>query len=159
MLPAELIAHCGIIAGCQHFTKQQLVEQMLLQLAIHGCIPVAELPSISAAVMRRETLGSTGVGGGIAMPNTRHASVQRTSVSAFLFRPPVQFDSLDGESVDIFFLFLSPPPEPHERLVSDRFSELHRQLAREESRTQFRQCETGDDIRRLLCSSGTDPWL
>jgi mannitol/fructose-specific phosphotransferase system IIA component (Ntr-type) len=158
MLPAELIAHCGVITGCQHFTKQQLIEQMLLQLAIQGYIPVAELPAISAAVMRRETLGSTGVGGGIAMPHTRHASVQRTSVSAFLFRPPVQFDSLDGEPVDMFFLFLSPPPEPHERLISDRFSGLHRQLARDEFRTQFRQCETGDDIRRVLCAPDTDDW-
>lgn len=156
MLPAELIAHCGIITGCQLFTKRQLVEQMLLQLAIHGCIPVAELPSMSAAIMRRESLGSTGIGGGVAMPHTRHPFVQRTSVSAFLFRPPVQFDSLDAEPVDMFFLFLSPPQEPYERLVSDRFSGLHRQLARDEFQERFRRCENAEEIHQLLSASEAD---
>lgn len=152
---AELIAHCGVIEDCQLLSKQQLVEQLLLQLAIHGCIPVAELPSLCEAVMRREVLGSTGIGLGVAMPHTRHASVQRTSFSAFLFRPPVPFDSLDGEPVDMFFLFLSPQPEPG-RPVGDRFHLLHRQILRDEFRERFRRCETGEEIQRLICSLETD---
>jgi PTS system nitrogen regulatory IIA component len=155
---AELITHCGVIEDCQRLSKKQLVEQMLLQLAIHGCIPSAEIPALCEAIMRRESLGSTGIGGGIAMPHTRHASVQRTFVSAFLFRPPVQFDSLDGEPVDIFFLFLSPQPEPAERLRADRFSLLHQQLRRDEFREQLRRCATGDDIQQLLRSTGSDSW-
>src|SRR6476646_5646681 len=109
---AELIVHCDVIADCGLFSKEKLVEQMLLRIAIAGRIPVADLPTLTAAIMRREELGSTGIGQGVAVPHTKHASTNRPIAAAFLFRPPVQFDSIDGEPTDIFVLFLMPPSKP-----------------------------------------------
>lgn len=153
MLPAEFISHCGVIADCQLFSKLQIVEQMLLQLAIHGCVPVAELPSLTAAVMRREGLGTTGIGRGVACPHTRHAAVQRSSVAAFLFKPPVQFDSIDAEPADIFLLYLSPPPKPYERMGNNPYAEFQRQFTRDDFLAHFQRCQSGQEIHQLLCSS------
>jgi PTS system nitrogen regulatory IIA component len=63
---------------------------------------------IVAALAAREALGSTGTGGGIALPHARMAAL--TSPSGFLARldRPVGFDAVDGRPVDLVFLLLCP---------------------------------------------------
>ncbi len=63
---------------------------------------------IAAALAAREALGSTGTGGGIALPHARMAAL--AAPSGFLARldRPVAFDAVDGRPVDLVFLLLSP---------------------------------------------------
>ncbi|WP_254507015.1 PTS sugar transporter subunit IIA [Anatilimnocola floriformis] len=123
---------------------------MLLRLAIHGCIPAANIPSLTTAVMQRESLGSTGIGKGIAMPHTKHASLERKIIGAFMFRPAVPFDCVDGELADIFLIFLTMKQEHPEPAVRKFIPELHRQLRSDEFCEQLRCCETGEEMRQLL---------
>lgn len=63
---------------------------------------------VAAALSAREALGSTGVGGGIAVPHARVASLTRPSGFVARLDRPVAFDAVDGRPVDLVFLLLSP---------------------------------------------------
>jgi PTS system nitrogen regulatory IIA component len=71
-------------------------------------LPPAE---IAASLAAREALGSTGTGGGIAVPHARMAAL--ATPAGFLARldRPVAFDAVDGRAVDLVFLLLSPPED------------------------------------------------
>ena len=66
---------------------------------------------IAAALAAREALGSTGTGGGIAVPHARIATLVAPSGYFARLDRPVAFDSVDGQPVDLVFLLLSPPAD------------------------------------------------
>src|SRR3989338_5523049 len=60
------------------------------------------------AILDREALGSTGIGQGVGIPHAKSQSVKELVASFGLSRAGVDFDSLDGEPVYIFFLLIAP---------------------------------------------------
>src|ERR1700755_2368923 len=85
-------------------------------LALAGAISESEAPGIVAAILKREELGSTGIGRGVAVPHTKHASVDRLIATVAIAPQGVDFASLDGEDVYILFLLVSPPDRPGDHL-------------------------------------------
>ncbi|MCG8632781.1 MAG: PTS sugar transporter subunit IIA [Desulfobacterales bacterium] len=63
---------------------------------------------IAAVLKEREALGSTGIGGGIAIPHGKLDSVESVTVGFGLSRKGIEYDSLDDRPVHIFFLLLTP---------------------------------------------------
>ena len=66
--------------------------------------------------MKREELGSTGIGRGVAVPHTKHPSVDRLIGTVGVSQEGIDFQSLDGEKVHLFFLLVSPPDRPGDHL-------------------------------------------
>jgi PTS system nitrogen regulatory IIA component len=62
-------------------------------------------------LQRRETLGSTGVGHGIAIPHCRSLVVSHLRLAFGHKRAPVDFQAIDGHPVSNFFLIVAPPTE------------------------------------------------
>ncbi len=93
--------------------------------------------------MKREDLGSTGIGRGVAVPHTKHPSVQRlVGTGGRQQQEGVDFDSLDGEKVQLFFLLISPPDRPGDHLRA--LENISRQL-RDETFCKFlKQATTAD---------------
>src|SRR5581483_8411841 len=60
-------------------------------------------------LLEREKLGSTGIGQGIAIPHAKSEQANDVAAAFGLSRRGVQFDSLDGEPVYIFFVLVAPP--------------------------------------------------
>jgi mannitol/fructose-specific phosphotransferase system IIA component (Ntr-type) len=60
---------------------------------------------------RRENLGSTGIGRGIAIPHTRSVVVQKLRVAFGRKRAGVEFKAIDDKPVHFFFLIVAPPLE------------------------------------------------
>ena len=89
---------------------------MVGSLKNSGSIPGEDEQGIVAAVMKREELGSTGIGNGIAVPHTKHPSVNQLIATVALVHEGVDFASLDGEDVYIIFLLVSPPDRPGDHL-------------------------------------------
>ena len=58
---------------------------------------------------RREDLGSTGIGGGIAIPHCRSIAVQKLTVLCALKPQGVDFKAADNKPVKVFFLVVAPP--------------------------------------------------
>jgi len=71
---------------------------------------------VIAAILKREELGSTGIGNGVAVPHTKHASVEKLSATVAISQAGVDFASLDGEDVFILFMVVSPPDRPGDHL-------------------------------------------
>jgi nitrogen PTS system EIIA component len=83
--------------------------RLLLDLAGRAATALGlDSSRLEAALLRREDLGSTGLGGGIAIPHTRMPGVQKPFSVLALLHTPIQFDAIDGQPVDIVFLLVAP---------------------------------------------------
>jgi PTS system nitrogen regulatory IIA component len=63
---------------------------------------------IAAELLKREELGTTGTGGGIALPHARMPEVTRPFGMLVRLKRPMDFDAIDSKPVDIVFLLLLP---------------------------------------------------
>jgi len=128
--------------------KEGAIREMVQALMDAGQIQQRDFESIVGAILKREELGSTGIGRGVAVPHTKHPSVGRLVGNVAISSKGVDFDSLDGEKVNLFFLLISPPDRPGDHLRA--LENISRQL-RDDTFCRFlKQSKTADDIRQLL---------
>ncbi|MFO0821023.1 MAG: PTS sugar transporter subunit IIA [Pirellulales bacterium] len=128
--------------------KPAVIHELVSSLVQAGVIPKTELEGIVKAIMKREELGSTGIGRGIAVPHTKHASVDRLVGTVGVSAAGIDFNSLDGEKVHLFFLLISPPDRPGDHLRA--LENISRQL-RDDTFCRFlKQAKEQKDIQQLL---------
>ena len=108
----------------------------------------SELENIVRAILKREDLGTTGIGRGIAVPHTKHSSVDRLVGTIGVSGPGVDFDSLDGEKVQLFFLLISPPDRPGDHLRA--LENISRLLRDDTFCKSLKQAKDASEIRRIL---------
>ncbi|OUT60115.1 PTS system mannose-specific EIIBCA component [Stieleria bergensis] len=145
---ADFINTDSIQASLTATTKEQAIEELVQSLLDAGQIEADKRDDIIAAIMKRERIGSTGIGRGVAVPHTRHPSVDKLVGTVGVSIDGVDFDSLDGERVQLFFLLISPPEYPGDHLRA--LENISRQL-RDETFCRFlKQSKTADDISQLL---------
>lgn len=88
-------------------TKEEILDAMVVLLMLDD----RSREILSRTLRRRENLGSTGIGRGIAIPHCRSLVVNRLHL-AYARRPGgVDFQSIDGQPVSHFFLIVAPPLE------------------------------------------------
>lgn len=87
-------------------TKKEVIEELVEMLAQKGLI--ADKKVTIESLMEREELGSTGVGQGIAIPHSKTKGVKELVAAFGVSKEGVNFEALDGEPVNIFFLLLAP---------------------------------------------------
>ena len=90
-------------------SKEQVIRSMASALQEAGKINQEQFESIVEAILKREELGSTGIGRGVAVPHTKHPSVKELVGAMAVSDSGVDFDSLDGEKVHLLFMLVSPP--------------------------------------------------
>lgn len=145
---ADFIQSGAIQADLQATTKEGVIQELVQSLLDAGQIDAEQRDDIVAAIMKREELGSTGIGRGVAVPHTKHPSVQKLVGTVGVSESGVDFDSLDGERVQLFFLLISPPERPGDHLRA--LENISRQL-RDETFCRFlKQSKTADDVQQLL---------
>jgi PTS system fructose-specific IIA component/PTS system nitrogen regulatory IIA component len=145
---ADFIVPEAIRAELAASDKEGVIREMVQALTDAGKIEKDEFESIVKAILKREELGSTGIGRGVAVPHTKHPSVDRLAGNVAVSREGVDFDSLDGEKVHLFFLLISPPDRPGDHLRA--LENISRQL-RDDTFCRFlKQSKTVEDIRQLL---------
>ncbi len=97
-------------------SKEAAIRAMVESLASAKHLKAEDAEGVIAAILKREELGSTGIGNGVAVPHTKHPSVDRLVATVALAPEGVDFASLDGEDVFILFLLVSPPDRPGDHL-------------------------------------------
>ncbi len=102
---SQLLSKGSIIANLNALDKKGAIDELALAVSKITKAPVKE---IAIVLMEREQLGSTGIGGGIAIPHGKLDSVQSIIVGFGLSRKGVEYESLDNKPVHIFFLLLTP---------------------------------------------------
>lgn len=145
---ADFISNNAIRADLNSVDKETVIGELVQSLLEAGEVTAEEKEDIVAAILRREELGSTGIGRGVAVPHTKHPSVQKLVGTVGVSADGVDFDSLDGERVQLFFLLVSPPDRPGDHLRA--LENISRQL-RDDTFCRFlKQSKTTDDIAQLL---------
>jgi PTS system nitrogen regulatory IIA component len=112
----DFVIRDAILPELQAPTKEAAIAAMVSSLQASGSIGGGDGESIVSAIMKREELGSTGIGNGVAVPHTKHPSVNRLIATVALTEQGVDFASLDGEAVHILILLISPPDRPGDHL-------------------------------------------
>lgn len=145
---ADFVHPEAIQANLKATEKEGVIREMVQSLLDAGGIKKDEFESIVKAILKREELGSTGIGRGVAVPHTKHPSVDRLVGTVAVSGEGVEFESLDGEKVFLFFLLISPPDRPGDHLRA--LENISRQL-RDDTFCRFlKQSKTADDIQQLL---------
>ena len=112
----DFIRPNAIIISLKSTKKEDVIREMVKALQEADGVPEDELESVIEAVMKREELGSTGIGHGVAVPHAKHASVESLAGLVAVSADCVDFDSLDREPVQLFFMIVSPVDRPGEHL-------------------------------------------
>ena len=113
---ADFVCRGAIRAELKASNKEAAIREMVQALVEAGKVEADECESIVKAILKREELGSTGIGRGVAVPHTKHPSVDRLTGTVAVSGEGVDFASLDGEAVHLFFLLISPPDRPGDHL-------------------------------------------
>ena len=144
----DFISSGAICANLEAEDKEGVISELVASLVTAGQISLDEQGSILKAIMKREELGSTGIGRGVAVPHTKHPSVNELVGAVAVSQDGVDFDSLDGEKVHLLFLLISPPDRPGDHLRA--LENISRQL-RDDTFCRFlKQSKEPADVWQLL---------
>ena len=145
---SDFVANDAVRSHVHAATKEGVIREMAQSLVDAGKIAPGDLEGIVKAIMKREDLGSTGIGRGVAVPHTKHPSVTRLIGTVAVSPSGIEFESLDGEPVQLFFLLVSPPDRPGDHLRA--LENISRQL-RDDSFCRLLKAAKGPiDIQHLL---------
>jgi fructose-specific phosphotransferase system IIA component len=145
---ADFVSTDAIRAQLKADNKEGVIREMTGSLLEAGKISADEVESIVRAILKREELGSTGIGRGVAVPHTKHPSVNRLVGTVAVSSHGVDFDSLDGEKVQLFFLLISPPDRPGDHLRA--LENISRQLRNDTFCRFLKQAKSPEEIKQLL---------
>lgn len=145
---ADFVCREAVLAELAAADKESTIREMVQSLCNAGKVDAGDFESIVKAILKREELGSTGIGRGVAVPHTKHPSVDRLVGTVGVSSQGVDFASLDGEVVHLFFLLVSPPDRPGDHLRA--LENIARQL-RDDTFCRFlKQAKSPQDILLLL---------
>ena len=96
--------------------KHGVLAELVNALVKAGAIEASVADSVVEGLMRREALGSTGIGHGVAIPHTKHKGVTRSHLAIGRSKAGIPFDALDGAPVHLFFVLVSPERSSQEHL-------------------------------------------
>lgn len=124
-------------------------QKLLLALARKAGSAVDVLPEyLLTELQKREELGSTGVGGGVALPHARFHQVAKPTGMLVRLRKPIPFDAVDEQPVDIVFLLLLPEATEGEQLGA--LALIARKLRKPEITAALRGARDGAQMYQTL---------
>ena len=126
----DFVSKKAIVMDIKSAKKEDVLRELVDALINAGEIEKRYRNKLAEALMAREALGSTAIGQGIAIPHAKSDCVTKLIAAFGLSKKGVDFDSLDGELADIFFLLVAPQDSagPHlkalariSRLLKDKY--------------------------------------
>jgi len=145
---SDFVVREAIVPELAATTKDGVIREMVESLRAAGFFKGGEPEDIVKAILKREQLGSTGIGRGVAIPHTKHNSVDRLVGTVALSKPGVAFDSVDGEPVHVLVLLVSPQDRPGDHLRA--LENVARSMRDDGFVRSLRNCATRDCIWALL---------
>jgi PTS system nitrogen regulatory IIA component len=128
--------------------KEQLFGLIDQHMACRHAMPEG---MVAAGLARREKVGSTGLGEGVAIPHARVKNLSRIRIAYLRLKTPIPFDAPDGGPVKDVLVLLVPKQatEEHLQLLAD----ATQFLARPKFREQLHMCGLAADVRKLFSNS------
>jgi nitrogen PTS system EIIA component len=110
---SDLLSPADVMIDVRASNKRQLLQELSAKAA-GGAGLAADL--VASALSKREELGSTGIGKGVAIPHARLKELQRPYGLLAKLKQGIEFDAIDGQRVDIVFVLLLPAAAEGEAL-------------------------------------------
>lgn len=102
----DILPRKAIIPDLKGKTKKQVLEELIAALRAEK--PELDQERLMAVLLERERLGSTGIGDGVAIPHGKIKDLDRLILSFGKSAAGVDFESMDGKPVHLFFLLVAP---------------------------------------------------
>ena len=102
----DILARESIIPELKGRNKKQVLEELIDALLKHK--PHLDRDRLMGVLLERERLGSTGIGDGIAIPHGKMRDLDQLALSFGRSSQGVDFESMDGKPVHLFFLLVAP---------------------------------------------------
>jgi PTS system nitrogen regulatory IIA component len=142
----DFLSAQAVVTELTATTKRAVLEELVGILAKDG--KVKDAKATVDVLMEREKLGSTGIGQGIAIPHAKTDQAGQVVAAFGLSRRGVQFDALDGDPVNIFFLLVAPPDAAALHLKA--LARISRLLKDKFFRQALRETKTPAEILKLI---------
>lgn len=145
---SEFLSTNAIITDIKAVKKDDVIRELVDALVNASDIDKRYRSKLIEALMTRETLGSTAIGQGVAIPHAKCDCVEKLVAAFGLSKKGVDFDSLDGEPAYIFFLLVAPQDSagPHLKALA-RISRL---LKDKYFRDSLRTCEDSKTVIKII---------
>jgi fructose-specific phosphotransferase system IIA component len=144
----DFLSRKAIVTDIKSPKKEEVIRELVDALINAGDIEKRYRNKLIDALMTRESLGSTAIGQGIAIPHAKSDCVTKLLAAFGLSKKGVDFDSLDGEPAYIFFLLVAPQDSagPHLKALA-RISRL---LKDKYFRDSLRACMDDKSIIKII---------
>ncbi|HEY9579770.1 MAG TPA: PTS sugar transporter subunit IIA [Rhizorhapis sp.] len=131
-------------------SKKQLFQRLSqIAAAAYGL----DEQMVSERLLERERLGSTGFGGGVAIPHAKLDDLASMCAVVVLLEEPIPFDAVDGLPVDVVFVLLSPSDCGADHLKA--LARVSRYLRDERQMARLRGAGSDEALFALLAGSET----
>lgn len=138
----DLLKKEVMIMDLKATSKEAAIDEMITKLVDTGV--VTNFAIFKDGIMKREAQTSTGLGDGIAMPHSKNAAVKEATVLFAKSASGVDYEALDGQPTDLFFMIAAPDGANDTHLAA--LAELSKYLLKEGFADQLRQAKTPNDI-------------
>lgn len=131
-----------MLLDLQATTKEAVIDEMITSLAEHGVI--SDAATFKTGIMNREAQTTTGLGDGIAMPHSKNAAVKEATVLFAKSNKGMDYESLDGQPTDLFFMIAAPEGANDTHLAA--LAELSKYLMKPGFADKLRQVSSPADV-------------
>lgn len=138
----DLLNKKVMLLDLQATTKEAAIDEMINSLVDNGV--VTDFDVFKAGIMAREAQTSTGLGDGIAMPHSKNAAVKEATVLFAKSNKGVDYESLDGQPTDLFFMIAAPEGANDTHLAA--LAELSKYLMQDGFADCLRQVTSPDEV-------------
>lgn len=148
---SQLLNKSSIIANLSARDKKGVIDELAAAISK---TTTASAKEIATVLMEREQLGSTGIGGGIAIPHGKLGAVGSILVGFGLSKNGVEYDSLDNKPVHIFFLLLTPENSAGGHLKV--LAQISKLLKMDQFKKRLLAADSVDDICDIITEQDED---
>ena len=138
----DLLNKKVMLLDLQATTKEAAIDEMINSLLDNGV--VTDFDVFKAGIMAREAQTSTGLGDGIAMPHSKNAAVKEATVLFAKSNKGVDYESLDGQPTDLFFMIAAPEGANDTHLAA--LAELSKYLMQDGFADRLRKVTSPDEV-------------
>ena len=142
----DLLRKDVMLLDLQATEKKAVIEEMIQSLVDHGYVTDFEI--FKEGILAREALTSTGLGDGIAMPHSKNTAVKEATVLFAKSNKGVDYESLDGQPTDLFFMIAAPEGANDTHLAA--LAELSQYLMKDGFADKLRQVTSPDQVVELF---------
>lgn len=141
MTISDFLAPGDVVCDVRAANKQQLLQELSKKAAPNLGL---QAEYVALELLKREDLGSTGMGRGVAIPHARLPMVKKPYGVMAKLKPAIDFEAIDGQPVDLVFVLLLPAPPEADQLIA--LASVARKFKADELLKQLRRARNESEL-------------